>query len=363
MPATVNIEAKVWGDVRFRVLAKALGCDIYSAVGRMAALWGECTERDSYYLPPDLVAMYLDIEVADVDSVLCHRAGLAEATPEGIRLRGTEGRTEWLAKNRRRASAGGEARAATADRGPGGKFVSAPTPNQPALVNAGSGAPDRRPRALASAVTAVQASVSSPTSGQLAASHSPAAASPTATATATATYSSLRSEPPPSPSTASPKSPEPNPEVETQAKRPKATTRTATDRDHAARGLGKHVTDWLNSHLGRKPPRLFDGYGKVPLQAARRWRKAGWDAETVRGALALRVAELRATGNHAHCRPRTLYNAKLAKYAEMHADGVRPEDLSRTDRDRHPRRALDRHGVPLGGNTHAEHAASSKRLG
>jgi hypothetical protein len=49
--APVRIEADVWDDWRFQALADELGVDLYSAVGRMARLWGQCTDRQSPILP------------------------------------------------------------------------------------------------------------------------------------------------------------------------------------------------------------------------------------------------------------------------------------------------------------------------
>ena len=161
MPARASIEARAWGDVRFDVLARELGVDKYSALGRMAALWGECTERDIYYLPLAVVALYLGCSQDRVVPALCDTALLGEDTPDGIRIFGTEGKIEWLAKERARARKGGAARAKGV-RSPDGKFVSVTTPTQPVASH-------------------------EPAMNQPSSSHEPAQASPTATATATAT--------------------------------------------------------------------------------------------------------------------------------------------------------------------------------
>lgn len=53
MGAAVRIESSAWSDSRFRLLARALGCDWHSAIGRMAAVWAECTDRETYHLDAD----------------------------------------------------------------------------------------------------------------------------------------------------------------------------------------------------------------------------------------------------------------------------------------------------------------------
>ena len=125
MSAAARVEAAVWGDWRFRALASALGCDWHGAIGRCAHLWGECTRRGSYTLPEAAIGAILGADPAEAVAALVS-CELAEETPDGVRIRGTEGRIEWLEAKRRAGRRGGRARAAQADRD-GGQFVSAGT--------------------------------------------------------------------------------------------------------------------------------------------------------------------------------------------------------------------------------------------
>lgn len=111
MSATVRIESEVWGDWRFRALAQSLGCEWHAAIGKMAHLWGECTRRDSHYLSARVCAAILGCSPDDAEGIL-QDADLGEPTPEGVRIKGTEGRIEWLGQKRRAGRKGGKARVA-----------------------------------------------------------------------------------------------------------------------------------------------------------------------------------------------------------------------------------------------------------
>ncbi len=118
MAASVRIDSDAFGDLRFRRLGRLIGSDEYGALGRMAWLWRECTARQTHVLDEATVA-----EVVDPKHVV--EAGLGEQVDGGIRIRGTNGRIEWLGKLRDARSAGGRARAANAARS-GGQFASSP---------------------------------------------------------------------------------------------------------------------------------------------------------------------------------------------------------------------------------------------
>lgn len=93
----VRIEDDAFGDTRYDVLARACGlADADHARGKMARLWRQCTAESRYVLP-----------VEDVESVLgenavagLERARLGEKVRGGVRIRGTQGRIEWLGKLR-----------------------------------------------------------------------------------------------------------------------------------------------------------------------------------------------------------------------------------------------------------------------
>jgi hypothetical protein len=121
--APVRIESEVWDDWRFQALADELGIDLYSAVGRMARLWGQCTDKQSPILPVGAVRARLGQRGVDA---LCDVADLGERVDGGVRLRGTEGRIEWLGAARAQRALAGEARARKASRDSGGRFAAGP---------------------------------------------------------------------------------------------------------------------------------------------------------------------------------------------------------------------------------------------
>lgn len=144
MPASVTIESSVWAESRFDVLALLLGVDGYSARARMAAIWADCTERETCSLRAAMIAVHLGCAVESVLDILVtaelgepaddQPGGSAGTSPGAspttshpagplIRLKGTnEKRTLWLAKNRASAASGGKSRAAKAKRGVTGSF-------------------------------------------------------------------------------------------------------------------------------------------------------------------------------------------------------------------------------------------------
>lgn len=106
--ANVSIHHTVWSDFRYDVLARLIGCDRFSAVGRMAMLWAECTNRGTDK-PPALV----------IDGCLGHAngsgalvdAGLGEIVDGIVRIRGCHGRIEWLESRRAAGKKSAELRA------------------------------------------------------------------------------------------------------------------------------------------------------------------------------------------------------------------------------------------------------------
>lgn len=110
--AAVRVERTALSDPRMKLLAQLLGCDAFSCLGRMIHVWAYCTDQQAYSVSANLLDAMT--EIADFGEALV-KAGLAEGNLEqGYRIRGTEGRIEWLGKLRESASAGGRARASAA---------------------------------------------------------------------------------------------------------------------------------------------------------------------------------------------------------------------------------------------------------
>ena len=146
--ARINVEQKALSDPRFTALASLLHLEHPdTAIGRMVRVWNECIERSTYILPTwvigaifqdnDASRVLVDVELAEwVDDVT-------------IRIKGTEGRTEYLGELRASKVKGGIARAAGAVRDPKtGTFTSTTqqkTSSPPAESSAPAPAPAPAP--------------------------------------------------------------------------------------------------------------------------------------------------------------------------------------------------------------------------
>lgn len=103
--ARVNIEAMVWTDPRFRLLAEDVGIDRFSAIARVALLWAYCTDREVCELRAGEIDLLAEIPCFGTHLCGC---GLAERTSENLfRIKGTEGRIEWLTQLRKNGAKGG----------------------------------------------------------------------------------------------------------------------------------------------------------------------------------------------------------------------------------------------------------------
>lgn len=103
--ARVSVDDRVFSDARFDILGALLGESRHAAVGRMLRVWHECLERTSYTLPARVVAVHLGSPEGPDRLV---EAELAEWAGDGVlRIRGTEGRIEWLEHKRETARANG----------------------------------------------------------------------------------------------------------------------------------------------------------------------------------------------------------------------------------------------------------------
>lgn len=109
--ARISVEQKALTDPRFDLLAGLMKSNRYDALGRMLLVWHECQEQSSYCLPERLVgAIFANRDGASwlVESHLAEWSRKAKKGVEGIlRIKGTEGRIEWLAVKRERAKANG----------------------------------------------------------------------------------------------------------------------------------------------------------------------------------------------------------------------------------------------------------------
>ncbi len=132
MTAPVRIDASAWGDLRFATLARLCGfADAEHALIKCAKIWSWQTE----HYTPDSPTYVVDLEL--VESALgagsaSHlvRARLAEEGPDGLRIKGSEGRIEWLWKKRIASKNGGEAtkRKHANNTGPRGQAAATPEP-------------------------------------------------------------------------------------------------------------------------------------------------------------------------------------------------------------------------------------------
>jgi len=101
MPVSVTIAGAVWTDPRFKALARILKIPRFDAIGRMAYLWGLCTDQETNVLAELAVATSLDVDIGAAGPLL-EACELGEVVTEGIRIRGCEGRTGWLGERRGR---------------------------------------------------------------------------------------------------------------------------------------------------------------------------------------------------------------------------------------------------------------------
>jgi hypothetical protein len=154
----VDVRTDVHKDVRFEVLGELAGYNRYEALGRLHALWSWCVDRglqdapedsDGYVVSDAVVRRFLGPN--GITAILgdgCDEFALGERRADGrIYLRGT---SEYVSDRRSRAvvaSAGGQARAASAPPREQGRFVSTPTIDQPEHQQPASNPPAVEPAA------------------------------------------------------------------------------------------------------------------------------------------------------------------------------------------------------------------------
>lgn len=112
MSAAVRIEAMAFSDERMELLGELAGYNRHEALGRIARLWSYCTDKETDLVEETIIRAHMGLR--GVEAIV--GAGLAESTPEGVRLRGGE-RLFWLREKRENARKGGRAKAAKRERG------------------------------------------------------------------------------------------------------------------------------------------------------------------------------------------------------------------------------------------------------
>lgn len=109
--AAVRIDDKAFADARFAMLAKLMGLsEPDHAIIKVARIWQMQTEnytpqRPTYVVHADIVAATLGPKGADYLLLV----GLAEESTDGLYMKGTRGRIEWLWNKKASASAAGKA--------------------------------------------------------------------------------------------------------------------------------------------------------------------------------------------------------------------------------------------------------------
>jgi hypothetical protein len=118
MAAPVRIEARAWTDPRFATLARLLGLERSEfALILCAKIWSWQTENYTVETPTDVVdADTLESILGPSGPAALVRAKLADETPDGYRMRGTEGQIEWHAGISEKRQRAGRARAVKAKR-------------------------------------------------------------------------------------------------------------------------------------------------------------------------------------------------------------------------------------------------------
>jgi len=104
MAASVRIEDEAFVDPRVELLGIIAGYNRFEALGRLSHLWRVCTQRETYVLPDEFVVALL----GEKGPAAIIESGLGERVADGIRIKGTKGRIEWLKQRRAAARSGGE---------------------------------------------------------------------------------------------------------------------------------------------------------------------------------------------------------------------------------------------------------------
>ena len=105
--ASVSIEFTAFTDPRYRILADISNQSRFDAMGRMAAIWAYCIDKNRSVLSEPFIDALAETKGFSGWMI---KADLAERIEgDGIRIKGTEGRIEYLAKARERQKKATEA--------------------------------------------------------------------------------------------------------------------------------------------------------------------------------------------------------------------------------------------------------------
>lgn len=124
MAASVRVDDEAFSDGRIDLLGELAGYNRFEALGRLAHLWRTCTDRETHVLSETMVIAYLGPK----GPAALLGAELGERVDGGIRIRGTEGRIEWIGELRGARQRAGQARANGARRGPDGRLLPSTPP-------------------------------------------------------------------------------------------------------------------------------------------------------------------------------------------------------------------------------------------
>jgi hypothetical protein len=167
--ARISVEQTALTDSRYRILAGILGIDHHSAIGRMLLIWNECQERETYSLKAVVIDALFGLEGAAkavVEADLGEPLGVSETEPLGvnteIRVRGTRGRIEWLARRRKDGREGGKKGGRPRKKTPGGLRAETPPAPAPAPTRKG----DSEKRTYSDAQPSTAAGTGSPSRDQ-----------------------------------------------------------------------------------------------------------------------------------------------------------------------------------------------------
>jgi hypothetical protein len=140
--ARVNVDESVQSDSRWKLLARDLGAKVQHVWGEALAVWFACYARRSAVVSAEEIDMAAGRD--GFAQALCKR-GLADETPDGVRVRGVEERIGYLMSAAENGRLGGLARRRKeTETTKGNGSLQAPLSLPPALSPALSLSPDQK---------------------------------------------------------------------------------------------------------------------------------------------------------------------------------------------------------------------------
>lgn len=107
--ASVSVEFSVYSDPRYKLLGKLTRTDCFGAIGRVSALWMYCIERNVTSLSKTIVDAMASKKGYAEAMIQAELADPIEGDDQMVRIRGTQGRIEYLAAARERQKKASEA--------------------------------------------------------------------------------------------------------------------------------------------------------------------------------------------------------------------------------------------------------------